>query len=67
MTPNAAPEWQADSLRWRSREIMEACPLEGLVRLPGATKEEPTDDHEDLEVTRWISINYGNAIIGLWR
>ena len=30
--PNAAPEWQAKSLWWRSREIMVACPLEGLVR-----------------------------------
>ena len=30
--PNAAPEWQAQSLWWRSREIMVACPLEGLVR-----------------------------------
>ena len=28
----AAPEWQASSLGWRSREIMVACPLEGLVR-----------------------------------
>jgi hypothetical protein len=30
---NAAPEWQAGSLEWRSRELKEACPLEGLVRL----------------------------------
>ena len=29
---NAAPEWQAGSLGWRSRGLMEACPLEGLVR-----------------------------------
>ena len=29
---NAALEWQAGSLRWRSRELMVACPLEGLVR-----------------------------------
>jgi hypothetical protein len=28
---NAAPEWQARSPRWRSREMMVACPLEGLV------------------------------------
>jgi hypothetical protein len=28
---NAAPEWQAGSLRWRSRELSVACPLEGLV------------------------------------
>jgi hypothetical protein len=28
---NAAPEWQAGSLRWRSRKQMEACPFEGLV------------------------------------
>ena len=30
--PNAAPEWQARSLGWRSRELEVACPLEGLVR-----------------------------------
>ena len=29
---NAALEWQAGSLGWRSRELVEACPLEGLVR-----------------------------------
>ena len=28
--PNAAPEWQASSLGWLSRETMEACPLGGL-------------------------------------
>jgi len=28
---NSAPEWQAGSLRWRSREFMAACLLEGLV------------------------------------
>lgn len=31
MESNAAPEWQARSLGWRSREVMAACPLEGLV------------------------------------
>jgi hypothetical protein len=31
---NAAPEWQAGSLRWRSGELLVACPLEGLVRRP---------------------------------
>jgi len=30
--PNAAPEWQAVSLGWRSRELMAACPLKGCVR-----------------------------------
>ena len=30
---NAAPEWQAGSLGWRSRGLMVACPLEGLVGL----------------------------------
>jgi len=30
--PNAALEWQARSLSWRSRELMAAYPLEGLVR-----------------------------------
>jgi hypothetical protein len=29
---NAALEWQAGSLRWRSGELLVACPLEGLVR-----------------------------------
>ena len=29
---NAVPEWQAGSLGWRSRELVGACPLEGLVR-----------------------------------
>jgi len=28
---NADPEWQARSLGWRSRELVVACPLEGLV------------------------------------
>ena len=32
--PNAALEWQAKSLGWRSRKLIEACPLEGLVRWP---------------------------------
>jgi hypothetical protein len=31
---NAAPEWQAGSQGWRSRSLVEACPLEGLVRPP---------------------------------
>ena len=30
--PNAAPEWQAGSMRGRSRELVVTCPLEGLVR-----------------------------------
>ena len=30
--PTAAPEWQAKSLGMRSRELLGACPLEGLVR-----------------------------------
>jgi hypothetical protein len=30
---NAAPKWQATSLRWQSRERAVACPLEGLVGL----------------------------------
>jgi hypothetical protein len=33
---NAAPEWQAMSLGRRSRELVAACPLEGLVRLRDA-------------------------------
>ena len=28
---NAAPEWQAGSLGWRSRKWMKGCSLEGLV------------------------------------
>ena len=31
--PNAAPEWQEESLLRRSRELVATCPLEGLVRL----------------------------------
>jgi hypothetical protein len=31
LRPNAAPEWQAGSLKWRSNEWMVACPLEGHV------------------------------------
>jgi hypothetical protein len=30
--PNAAPEWQAMSLRWPDGELVVACPLKGLVR-----------------------------------
>jgi hypothetical protein len=30
--PNAALEWQASRLRWRSRELMVVCPLKGIVR-----------------------------------
>ena len=33
---NAAPEWQAGSLRGRSRELMVACRLEGRVIRPFA-------------------------------
>jgi hypothetical protein len=29
---NAAPEWQAGSLGWWSRDLVGACPLEGCVR-----------------------------------
>jgi len=29
---NAAPEWQAESLGWRSRGLLEAYSIEGLVR-----------------------------------
>lgn len=29
---NDAPEWQAKSLGWRSRELVEVCLLEGCVR-----------------------------------
>ena len=36
--PNAAPEWQAESLRCRSRELAVACPLEGLVGRPSSLK-----------------------------
>ena len=34
---NAAPEWQAGRLGWLSRELVGACPLEGLVRLNETT------------------------------
>jgi hypothetical protein len=29
---NAAPEWQAVRLGWRSSDLTGACPLEGFVR-----------------------------------
>ena len=32
LMPNAAPEWQAMSLRWPDGELVVACPLKGLVR-----------------------------------
>jgi len=31
--PNAAPQWQAGSMGQRSRVLVGACPLKGLVRL----------------------------------
>ena len=39
--PNAAPEWQAGSLGWRSRELVVACPLEGLVRSVASDRKRP--------------------------
>lgn len=35
---NAAPEWQASRLCWRSRLLLGACPLEGLVMSPHVRK-----------------------------
>jgi len=32
-TPNAGLEWQAGNLRRQSRDLVEVCPLEGLVGL----------------------------------
>jgi hypothetical protein len=32
LMPNAAPEWQAGGLWGKSSQLLEACPLEGLVR-----------------------------------
>jgi hypothetical protein len=34
---NAAPEWQTRSSWWHSRELVVACPLEGLVGMYKAT------------------------------
>jgi hypothetical protein len=34
--PNAASEWQARSLGWRSRDLEVACPLERCVRSDAA-------------------------------
>ena len=35
---NAAPEWQAESLRRCSRQFAVACPLQGLVGRPPSLK-----------------------------
>jgi len=35
---NAAPEWQTERLGWRSRELVAACPLKGLVGRPSSLK-----------------------------
>jgi hypothetical protein len=40
---NAAPEWQAGSIGWRSRELVVACPLEGLVRSVASPQETTAD------------------------
>ena len=42
---NAAPEWQAESLRCRSRELAVACPLEGLVGRPSSLKKAALQVH----------------------
>ena len=36
---NAAPEWQARSIGWRSKKLAVACPLEGLVRSVASSQE----------------------------
>ena len=49
---NAAPEWQAGSMWWRSSEPMEACPLEGLVRsacIPKASGSVPSNRQQNLK------------------
>jgi hypothetical protein len=38
---NAAPEWQAESLGWRSRGLLEAYSIEGLVRWHHSTIGKP--------------------------
>ena len=40
---NAAPEWQAESLGWRSCGLGKGCPLEGLVRRVASQQEKPDD------------------------
>ena len=40
---NAALEWQVRSLGWRSRVIVAAWPLEGLVRSVASTQETTAD------------------------
>jgi hypothetical protein len=52
---NAAPEWQAWRLGWRSRELLEACPLEGCVR--SVAPQQTTSAH--LRINSNIHLNHG--------
>ena len=56
--PNAALEWQAGSLRWRSREMIEACPLEGLV---GKCTSPVAETSQDGVSIRQPNSEYGSA------
>jgi hypothetical protein len=38
---NAALEWQARSSGWLSRELVVACPFEGLARQPSSRRQQP--------------------------
>jgi hypothetical protein len=40
---NVALEWQAKSMGLRSKEMLGACPLEGLVRSVASSQEIPAD------------------------
>lgn len=42
---NAAPEWQAVSWGWLSRELMEACPLKGPVRQPSLPSQDGNNEY----------------------
>jgi hypothetical protein len=59
--PNAAPEWQAGSLEWRSKVRMEACPLKGPV---GKCSSPLAETSQDGVLIRQISQYLNQAKIG---
>jgi hypothetical protein len=69
---NAAPEWQAGSLGWRSRGLVEAYPLEGPVRrffaqpktgrlIPAIIIVFSGDNHHEHKSDSRLSIRQGTA------
>ncbi len=58
---NAGPEWQARSLGWRSRELLAAYPLKGLV---GKCSSPVAETSQDGVSTRQISQYLNQATTG---